>query len=133
MSRLNDLLNKHPELESVRAALADWQAELERLREARVKLQNENESLREQIADLNTRLRAVRDVPEGYIEGHGVLWRIAADGSIERLAYCPRCKLVMTPFPSGYPEHIICTACKYKAPFHPTEFDAVAREVRAGN
>jgi len=129
VSRLDNFLTDHPECESGRDALLSWESELDRLRQEKAELVNRNETLTERIADLERKIEAMKDVPDGYRSSSGVLWLVGADGSIEKLAYCPTCKLVMTPFPSDYPEHLVCTGCKFKAPFGYTELDRVWSEV----
>jgi hypothetical protein len=129
MSNLDDFLRDHPECESARDALLSWQHDLDRLRQEKTELVNSNETLTERIADLEREIALMKDVPEGFISSSGVLWLVGAGGSIEKLAYCPTCKLVMTPFPSDYPEHLVCTVCKFKAPFEYSKLDQVWSEV----
>jgi len=129
MSRLDDFLKDHPECEPAKDALQSWQHDLDRFRQENAELVNSNETLKERIADLEREIAQMKDVPEGYVSSSGVLWLVAADGSIEKLAYCPTCKVVMTPFPSDYPEHLVCTACKFKASFGYPELDRVWGEV----
>ena len=130
MSRLDDFLKDHPECDSAQDALLSWDRELDKLLQEKAELVNRNETLTERIADLEHEIAAMKDVPDGYRSSGEVLWLVGADGSIEKLAYCPTCKLVMTPFPSDYPEHLVCTACKFKAPFAFSDFDQVWSEVK---
>ena len=117
MSRTGDILKSHPEAGPAKEALAAWEAEHDQLRQTVSELRSENEALKDRISGQEQKLDAARDIPEGYVEGQGVLWLVGADGRVEKLAYCPTCKLVMTPFPSDYPVNLVCTACKHQAPF----------------
>ncbi len=132
MSHTRDILNSHPEAEPAKAELEAWEAEHDRLRERVAELQNENEALRDRVAELEQKLAVATDIPEGFVEGQGALWLVGADGRVEKLAYCPTCKLVMTPFPSDYPTDLVCTSCKHKAPFAYQDFEAVWAGVNAG-
>jgi len=117
MSRTHDILKTHPEANPAKEALLAWEEEYDQLRETVSELHGKNEALQDQLAGLEQKLSAAKDTPEGYVAGQGALWLVGADGRVEKLAYCPTCKLVMTPFPSDYPVALVCTACKHKAPF----------------
>jgi hypothetical protein len=116
----------------LKARVAELESSHNSLKAENERLAKENRSLRDRVAMME-RGRAQMGVPTAahFIEGHGVLWQQAADGRIEAICYCPTCKLVMTPLPSGYPEEVVCTSCKYKAPFHPEKLADVAHEVRS--
>ena len=132
MSHTQDILNSPPEAEPAKEALLKWEAEHDQLRESVSALRSENEALGDRIKDLEQKLSAAAGIPEGYVAGPGVLWLVGADGRVERLAYCPTCKLVMTPFPSDYPTDLVCTSCKHKAPFSVQAIDEVWASVNAG-
>jgi hypothetical protein len=141
-------------VETLRAeitALQDRAASLDRDNRAR---REENDRLKKRVAELEADLRQARgrtaavaeaaqkdwwkDRPAAettappLVEGHGVLWQPAADGRIEPVCYCPTCRLVMTPMPSGYPTEIVCTRCKFKAPFRPEQVPELVRKMVNG-
>ncbi len=63
------------------------------------------------------------------VEAHGVLWRRIPEG-VERIAYCPSCRLAMSVFPPGSNEMILCSKCKFVAPFRPEELIGNAKSVQ---
>ncbi len=117
---------------------AELQARATELEASRAELKAENSRLVKENRELTDRVsmmergRAQMGVPTAahFVDGNGVLWQQAADGRIEAVCYCPTCKLVMTPLPSGYPEEMVCTSCKYIAPFHPEKLAEAAQAVR---
>lgn len=107
-------------------------------------LDRENRALRDQVGTLRRRLEAMtastQDFWQGrpeaetstgaFVEGHGVLWCKSAAGRVEPICYCPACRLVMTPLPSGFPTEIVCTRCKGKAPFPPEQLSSLVAELQ---
>jgi len=92
------------------------------------KLKKEYVALEDKITRLEFRLDHV-DQREPLIEAGGVKWKKAADGSIEPIAYCGECELVMTPFPSDCPEHLACTQCGAKSTFALDEMEQVISSI----
>jgi hypothetical protein len=117
----------------------------EELRKARQEIENLQGALKAAQAVAGAKDREIRELKAqvrrleirvaemktggAFVESHGVLWQRSAGGRIDPLAYCPTCKLVMTPLPSGYPEYFICTHCKFKAPFHPEDIPRIMGEL----
>lgn len=101
------------------------------LRDARAELDRKDREIRELRAEVRRLEIRLSDLRTGgdFRESHGVLWQCSAAGHIEPLAYCPACRLVMTPMPSGYPEYLVCTSCRYRAPFHPEQIPAIMQEL----
>lgn len=105
--------------------------------------QNDTERLRRENEELKARVRELEDraallerqlaerTPreDGFIEGRGVLWRRAATGALDKLVYCRTCKLVMTPVPSDYPTHYVCTRCGVHTDFGPDDLEEIMRSV----
>lgn len=115
--------------------LATAREEIEQLRQT-LDLAHEEASTRErEIRELKATIRRLEirlgemKLGGAFVESHTVLWKRGAGGQVEPLAYCPTCKLVMTPLPSGYPEYIVCTNCQFRAPFHPEELPAIMKEL----
>ena len=117
------------ELEEMARQLGECRARVEEVDSENQVLRKENRELKAAISRLEIRLQELKPVGR-FIEGHGVLWHQSADGAVEPYAYCPTCRLVMTPFPSGYPETIICTQCKLKADFHPEDVPSLVEVMR---
>jgi FtsZ-binding cell division protein ZapB len=121
-------------------------AEISALKERCAELIRTNRKLREEIETLKKRASSVQEAAQkdwwkgrpaaetttpALVEKHGVLWQPSADGRIEPICYCPKCRLVMTPLPSGYPTEIMCTRCRFKAPFRPEQLPELVRTIAA--
>lgn len=111
-----------------------------RLKQEIEQLRAENETLKAEVAKLRNAIPRyqtgdVSDDYEEFIEAEGVLWKRAPDGLLEKLVYCPACRLIMLPVPSGNPVSFVCTRCHFQAPFHVSDLDTIARRVSsdAGN
>ena len=129
MNWLDDLLKEHPDLAAAKEKLALWQDKYNALEAENENLKKEKRELKETIPKLEN-LVAQHVKIDPFIEDHGVLWKRGADGSIDKIAYCPKCRLVMTPFPSGNPECFICTQCKLRAPFNSEKSDSIAKNIK---
>ena len=129
MNWLDNLLKEYPELSVAREKLSVWQDKHNALEAENENLKKEKRELKETITKLEN-LVAQHVKIDPFIEDHGVLWKMGADGSVDHIAYCPKCRLVMTPFPSGNPEYFICTQCKFRAPFDLRELDDIVENIR---
>ena len=117
------------ELAEAGRQLDESRARIEELDSENQALRKETRELKAAVSRLEIKLQELKPVGR-FVERHGVLWHQSAEGAVEPYAYCPNCRLVMTPFPSGYPESIICTQCKFKASFHPEDVTSLVEEMR---
>ena len=108
--------------------MRDIEAEVKRLREENARLKEELEQFRKQESPANPPSASSDDYDE-FIEEAGVLWKRSVDGRLEALAYCPTCRLVLLPVPSDHPTKLVCTRCKFEAPFSPDEIGGVAARI----
>ena len=94
------------------------------------RLQEENDSLRAEVHQWEDGGQPfVPDITDDYgefVSNHGVLWTRAADGGLEKVVYCPECRLVLLPLPSDNPSRLVCTGCQFKAPFGPAEIERIS-------
>jgi hypothetical protein len=107
---------------------------IRRLEEDVSRLRAENSRLRSELDKLHRGERegpasSVGDAYDEFVKGEGVLWKRAADGGMESIAYCPKCRLVLLPVPAGHPNKLVCTGCRFEAPFGPGDLLAVAARV----
>ena len=132
MNWLEDLIKEYPGLSAAKEKLVLQQDKYNALEAENEELKKKIRGLKETVTKLEKSVfQHVKIDP--FIEDHGVLWKKGADGSIDKIAYCPKCRVVMTPFPSGNPEFIVCTQCKYRAPFQCMELDGIVRNVAKSN
>lgn len=129
MNWLDDLLKDFPDLAVAKEKLVSWQEKYNALEAENENLKKENRELKETIIKLENQVAQHVQI-DPFIENHGVLWKKGANGSVDKIAYCPKCRLVMTPFPSGNPECLICTQCKFRAPFHPGELGSIVNNIQ---
>jgi predicted nucleotide-binding protein len=61
--------------------------------------------------------------PPEYVSRKGVDWKKDPDGSY--VPCCPKCKMPLSKIPSWSPDFLKCTICKWHAPIHPNEIDAI--------
>jgi hypothetical protein len=120
MKWLTDLLKEYPAL-----AVAEQRLKLHEEEFYRLKI--ENERLAKENQALKTKLAAA--TPPSFIEERGVLWRFDRLGTVGNLAYCPTCRLAMSPFPPNANLMLICTKCNFQAPFKPNEVARIAAEL----
>ena len=117
------------DLDVAREEIAQLRVALERARDETTAKEREIRELNAAVRRLEIRLGEMKQGGE-FVESHGVLWQRSAGGHIEPLAYCPDCRLVMTPLPSGYPEYLVCTNCTFRAPFLPDEIPYIMGKLR---
>lgn len=130
-SRTDKLIQRHPELEKVRGDLEGLESESDRLDKENAGLRERIQGLEETHRKLELELTSLKAAEAGFVRSHGVLWKMGANGLAEPAVYCPACKLVMTPLPSGNPEYFICTECRFRADIDPNSIHDVAASVNA--
>jgi hypothetical protein len=93
-------------------------------------LQNKNKKLEAELENKNKPLSQQNEAQPNdkyneFIKANEVLWKKGADGNIEKLAYCPKCRLILLSVPSANPTKLVCTKCKFRAPFHPSAINTI--------
>ena len=116
------------EREALTKQIADLEQKLHQADQEHSRISRENRELKAEVKRLEIRLAETK-IGGDFVMSHGVLWQRAANGLIEPFVYCPSCQLVMTPLPSGYPEYLVCTQCKFKASFHPAEIPELRNQI----
>ena len=116
------------EREALTKQIEDLDQRLDQAEREHSRITRENRELKAEVKLLEIRL-AESQIGGDFVMSHGVLWQRAANGLIEPFVYCPSCRLVMTPLPSGYPEYLVCTQCKFKASFHPSEIPELRNHI----
>jgi|ETNmetMinimDraft_26_1059896.scaffolds.fasta_scaffold23120_2 hypothetical protein len=130
--RLDDLIREHPELEKARETLAQWESEHDSHTDECRQLHAQIQELEETVKKLELDIARMEAEEAGFLSAHDVLWKLGADGTAEPAVYCPTCKLVMTPLPSGFPEYFVCTKCHFRADLDPEKIVDLAADVSGG-
>ena len=116
------------EREALSKRIAELEQRLGQMKKEHSRITRENRELKAEVKLLEIRL-SESQIEGDFVMSHGVLWQRAANGLMEPFVYCPSCRLVMTPLPSGYPEYLVCTQCKFKASFHPSEIPELRNHI----
>ena len=117
MSLFSDLFAKHPELESLKAALAP-------IEQKYLALEEENKKLREELA-----LAKAAQEKKEFAEAAGVLWKTKPSGGLESVPYCPTCKSML----ADYSGSLLCLKCNWQAPLKSFEVPKVFHDLFGEN
>ncbi len=120
MGWLTDLLKEYPALSVAKERLSLIEEKLKTSEKENKELRKENDILKSNIARIEKHNK--------FIEYNGVLWK-ELNGKVEKIAYCPECKLAMSTFPPGSNEMLICSKCNFTAPFSPNEVNSISNKL----
>ena len=124
MGVLADVLKEIPTNSVLRERLALVEAKF-------AALETENDRLRDEVATLKGTVESLRRlVPSrDFVETHGVLFKRKADGSLDRIVYCPKCQHAMNSLEDFLP--FDCLGCRFTSPFIRRELARVLDEAAA--
>jgi hypothetical protein len=128
MGWLDDVLQGIPLNSVLRERISLAEEKFRSLELENEKLKQQNAVLTAENISLNERLLA-REAVRAFVERRGVLWKKEEDGNW--LPCCPRCQVALSPVPPWLPDTLRCSACKFHAPFHPSEIEKIAASLRA--
>src|SRR5437870_28803 len=117
MSWLTDLLKEYPALSVARERLALLEARLDALEAENKKLSAANQEMEQRLSEQHAAAQ--------FSECGGVFWKRGADGGYQEFPFCPSCQQVLSPFPPGSDETLICSKCDFIAPFLPSEVSSM--------
>lgn len=110
--------------DEVRALLVGW----EKCRAEYDAVVRENERLREQLAQQRALTPGSKAT---FVERFGVLWRVAAEGAADPVAYCVNCRHPLLAYPPLSNELLWCETCGFVAKdLKPQEVPRKASQVR---
>ncbi len=127
MGFLSELLKDFPALAVAKERIALFEERLKLTEEENGRLKSDNSRLIAENAALKVRLEQ-QQASAQFAESHGVLWK-SRNGNVERIAYCPICRVAMSEFPPGTNELLVCSKCDFQAPFRPKQTAEIAESV----